>query len=139
MLLTYLINGLLVTLAVIVHYECLRLLSGLTPRLNLPHRLRVIVGVFGTLCAHVMEVWMFGIAMFWMIGTGDFGTLQGNFDGSLLDCVYFSFSTYTSVGYGDIEPTGDLRFLAGLEALTGLSLITWSASFMFIEMRRFWE
>ena len=29
---------------------------------------------------------------------------------------------------------GDVRFLAGLEALTGLVLITWSASFLFIEM-----
>jgi hypothetical protein len=82
---------------------------------------------------------MFGIAYFLMINYGDFGSLQGNFDGSLLDHVYFSFTTYTSLGIGDIEPIGDIRFLAGLEALTGLALITWSASFMFIEMRKFWE
>ena len=48
-------------------------------------------------------------------------------------------SNYTTVGYGDIEPQGSLRFLAGIEALTGLSLITWSASFMFMEMTQFWN
>lgn len=139
MIATYLINTLLITVAVVLHYEILRLLSLIIPRLQIEHRLRVIFGVFGTICAHIAEVWMFGIAFFLMIAEGGFGTLQGNFDGSLLDCVYFSFTTYTSLGLGDIEPLGDLRFLAGLEALTGLSLITWSASFMFLEMRKFWD
>ena len=74
-----------------------------------------------------------------MINNGDFGSLAGNFNGSLTDCVYFSFTNYTTVGYGDIEPFGSIRFLAGLEAITGLSLITWSASFMFMEMTQFWQ
>jgi|TARA_B110000263_G_scaffold166678_1_gene145111 hypothetical protein len=65
--------------------------------------------------------------------------LPGDFDGSLIDCVYFFFTNYTALGYGDIEPLGNIRFLAGLEALTGLSLITWSASFMFIEMKKIWK
>lgn len=139
MLVTLLINIVLVSLAVILHYEILRLLSASIPRLPMQHRLRVLVGVFGTISAHVAEVWLFGIAMFLMIANGSFGSLQGSFDGSLIDCVYFSFTTYTSLGFGDIEPEGALRFLVGVEALTGLSLITWSASFMFIEMSKFWD
>lgn len=103
------------------------------------HRVRVIIGVFGTICAHIIEVWIFGLAFYLMIVYGDFGTLEGMFDGSLTDSVYFSFMNYTTVGYGDIVPSGQLRFLAGMEAITGLSLITWSASFMFMEMIRFWE
>jgi hypothetical protein len=31
-----------------------------------------------------------------------------------------------------------LRHLTGIEALTGLVLITWSASFLFLEMQRYW-
>ena len=100
---------------------------------------RVIIGVFGTICAHIVEIWMFGAAFYFMVHYGDFGSLQGNFSGSLIDCVYFSFTNYTTVGYGDIAPLGALRFLAGVEGLTGLSLITWSASFMFMEMTKFWE
>jgi len=139
MFLNLLINTILISTAVVVHYEILHLLSSIIPKLDVQHRLRVIFGVFGTLVGHIIEIWMFGIAYFLMISYGDFGALQGNFDGSLLDSVYFSFTTYTSLGIGDIEPLGDIRFLAGLEALTGLALITWSASFMFIEMRKFWE
>ncbi|WP_341503903.1 ion channel [Gallaecimonas sp. GXIMD4217] len=139
MLYTILINSLLVSLAVLVHYEILRQLSLFVPRLTIRHRLRVLFGVFGALCAHVIEIWLFAFGYYFMVHVDGFGTLAGNFDHSLLDCSYFSFSTYTSLGLGDIAPLGNIRFLAGLEALTGLVLITWSASFMFIEMTKFWE
>lgn len=139
MIATLLINTLLVATVVVIHYEILRALSVVIPKLRIKNRIRVIIGVFGTICAHIVEVWLFGIAFFLMISYGDFGSLGGNFDGSLVDCVYFSFTNYTTVGYGDIEPFGNIRFLAGLEAITGLSLITWSASFMFMEMTQFWK
>ncbi len=139
MLNAFIINSLLIASAVGIHYEMLRLLSRIIPRLRIKRRLRVIFGVFGIICAHIIEVWMFGIATFFMLNYGDFGSLGGNFDGSLIDCVYFSFTNYTSLGYGDIVPYGSIRFLAGLEAITGLSLITWSASFMYLEMTKFWK
>lgn len=130
------IYALLVGVVVVAHYEMLRLLSRLIPRLGPRRRLRVVVGVFGAICAHIGEVWVFGAAIYLMVRHGGFGTLGGNFDGSLADCVYFSFTNYTTVGYGDIEPFGGIRFLSGLEAITGLSLITWSASFLFAEAGR---
>ena len=139
MLTAALVNFSLVAITVVIHYEMLRLLSIVIPRLRIKHRLRVLIGVFGTICAHVVEVCLFGLAFYWMARLGGFGELSGNFDGSLLDSIYFSFTNYTTLGYGDIEPQGSLRFLAGIEALTGLSLITWSASFMFMEMTQFWN
>lgn len=139
MFIAFVINCGLVATAVVIHYEMLRLLSVLIPRLQIKHRLRVLIGVFGTICAHVIEVCLFGLAFYWMIRAGGFGDLAGSFDGSLVDSIYFSFTNYTTVGYGDIEPLGTLRFLAGVEAITGLSLITWSASFMFMEMTQFWD
>ncbi|MBT7370542.1 MAG: two pore domain potassium channel family protein, partial [Gammaproteobacteria bacterium] len=36
-------------------------------------------------------------------------------------------------------PTGHLRFLSGLESLVGLVLIGWTASFIYVEMTRFWR
>ena len=59
--------------------------------------------------------------------------------GSIMDSVYFSFTVFSTVGFGDIEPTGNLRFLTGIESLTGLVLITWSASFLYFEMQRHWK
>ena len=98
----------------------------------------MVIGVLAALLAHVVEIWIFGLAYYWQQQSVRLGSLQGNFDGSLLDCVYFSFTTYSTVGYGDIEPVGHLRFTAGLESLTGLVLITWSASMLFLEMQRYW-
>ena len=129
----------LVATTVVIHYEVLRLLWVTIPRLRMKHRVRVVIGVFGTICGHIIEVCIFGLAFYLMTHYGDFGTLDGRFDGSLTDAIYFSFTNYTTVGYGDIEPSGQIRFLAGMEAITGLSLITWSASFMFMEMMKFWE
>jgi hypothetical protein len=67
------------------------------------------------------------------------GKLEGNTTDSFMDCIYFSLTSYTSLGFGDIAPTGWIRFLAGMEALTGLVLIAWTASFMFLEMQKHWK
>jgi hypothetical protein len=139
MLYAVFINCLVIALVVSVHYESLRGLSILIPRLPVPARRRTVVAVFGALIAHAIEVWIFGATYYWMVGEDSFGALENNFDGSLLDCVYFSFTCYTSLGFGDIEPVGLIRFTAGLESLVGLVLIGWTASFLYVEMTRFWR
>lgn len=139
MLISYVLNSLLIAVCVALHYEALSNLSRWLPRLISNHRLLVLIGVVGAMFAHVVEVWIFAGGFYLMIHLEGMGELQGNLNGNFLDCVYFSFTSYTTLGYGDIEPHGNIRFLAGLEALTGLVLITWSASFMFIEMQKYWK
>jgi hypothetical protein len=139
MLLALVINITLVILMVFIHYEALYQLAIKLPKLKLRPRYRVLVGVFAILTAHIIEIWLFAIAYFLMIQNAGLGSLTGNFDQSLLDCSYFSFTSYTTLGYGDIEPSGHIRFLAGLESLTGLVMITWSASFLFLEMEKYWR
>jgi len=139
MLMAYLVNIVIVGIAVLVHYEALYHLSKIIPKLRVKRRYHVVFGVFGAMIAHVFEIWLFAFVYYFLISSGQFGTLSGMFTDTLLDCVYFSFATYTSLGFGEIVPTGHLRFLAGLEVLTGLVLITWTASFMFIEMQKFWK
>ena len=139
MTLALIINIVLVSLAVLIHYEMLFRLSRIIPRLKMRHRFRVVIGIFGSLFAHIIEIWIFAIGYYLMIHSGKFGTLTGNISHTILDCAYFSFVTYTSLGIGDIVPEGNIRFVTGLEALTGLVLITWSASFLFIEMQKFWR
>lgn len=134
-----LINILLVTTTVIIHYECLIRLNLILPRMSIPHRFKTVIGVLGALVAHAIEVWIFALGYYLMNKSDDLGHLTGQFDGSFLDSVYFSFTCFTTLGLGDIVPTGHLKYLTGLEALTGLVLITWSASFLFIEMQKYWE
>lgn len=133
------LNTAVVTLAVLIHYECLLRLNAWMPRLGLWHRFRIGLGVLGALAAHALEIWCFAVAYFSLVRTGRYGTLVGTFDGTLLDCAYFSFVTFTTIGFGDIEPIGALKFLTGLEGLTGLVLISWTASFLFLEMQRYWK
>lgn len=134
------INLLLIGIVVVIHYEFLYRFTILMPRMKVRHRFRILIGVFVALTAHSVEVWIFATSYYLMHHAEDFfGHLQGNFEGSLLDCVYFSFTTYTTLGTGDIEPIGDLRYLTGLESLAGLVLITWTASFLYLEMTRYWE
>lgn len=135
----YIVNMLVIALAVVIHYEFLYRITVIMPRLNIRHRFRIVLGVFLALTAHAAEVWIFGISYYFMNKSETWGDLTGNFDGSLLDCVYFSFTIFTTLGFGDIVPIGDLRFLTGLESLTGLVLITWTASFLYLEMSRYWD
>ena len=139
MLLEFLVNSTIMAFAVLIHYEVLHQLSSILPRIHVTHHFKVIIGVFGALIAHLMEIWLFAFAYFLMINSNEWGSLEGNFTGTLFDCVYYSFITYTTLGFGDIIPQGPVRFLTGIEALTGLVLITWSASFLYIEMRKFWD
>ena len=134
----FLINCLVVATAVLVHYEFLFRLSSVIPKMQIKHRYKIVFGVFGALVAHAVEIWLFALAYYLMHKAEGWGELTGNFNGGLMDCVYFSFTVFSTVGFGDIVPIGDLRYLTGIESLTGLVLITWSASFLFFEMQRYW-
>jgi len=123
---------------VLVHYEALSWLARLMPVAWLPRRMRIMIAICGMLIAHVVEVWIFGLAYWWLDRSPSLGLLRGTFEEGALDFVYFSVMTYTTVGFGDILPNGAIRILAGTEALVGLALITWSASFTFLEMQRDW-
>ncbi len=126
-------------MAILIHYEVLFKLSNLIPRFTIRYHFRVVIALFGAMFAHVFEIWLFAIGYYIAINSKNLGSFSGNFTGSFMDCGYFSFTTYTSLGYGDIEPHGHIRFLAGLESLVGLVLIGWTASFMYIEMQKFWN
>ncbi|MDX1734582.1 MAG: ion channel, partial [Halioglobus sp.] len=110
----YIVNLTVIGIAVMIHYEFLHRITLLLPNMHLRHRFRIVLGVFLALTAHAAEVWIFAIAFYFMHHAEGWGYLTGNFEGTLLDCVYFSFTSYTTLGTGDIEPWGDLRFLAGL-------------------------
>ena len=56
--------------------------------------------------------------------------------GNFGDALYLSMVNLTSLGYGDIVPTGDLlRFLGPLETLIGLGLLTASISWILLLYR----
>ena len=139
------VNGLVVamtvvtvSLCVLLHYEALNLLSRRLAHLEGRHRRRVVVAISGLLAVHIAEIWIFGLSYALLLGVPAAGIAHG-VDGSLLDFVYLSAMTFSTVGSADVYLVGPVRFLSGTEALAGLVLITWSASFTFLEMQRFWR
>ncbi|UAW97691.1 two pore domain potassium channel family protein [Halopseudomonas nanhaiensis] len=140
---TYLVVALataLITIAAIVfHYEVAYRLGAITRWSGLRPRLRILLLFFGLLIAHVIEIWMFGVGAWLLAEFGQNSGISEMQQPGLLDFVYLSAATYTTVGYGDLSPGGHLRFLFGTEALAGLMLITWSASLTFVEMQNHWR
>ena len=130
---------LIVVLAVLLHYEASAVLSRFVGATRMRQRPRMLVLIFGLMLAHVAEIWLFAVGAWLLLGVGGTGRLAGPHGTALLDVVYVSATTFTTLGYGDFVPVGHLRFLFGMEALTGLVLVTWSASLTFLEMQRHWE
>lgn len=129
-----------VALATLVHYEGLVLMSRwLYQRKQGERRRKVLYGIFGVLALHVAEIWIFGAAVWGLLQFENTGSVAGAHGLGILDAVYMAAVTYTTVGFGDLAPVGPIRFLAGTMALTGFVLITWSASFTYLEMTRDWR
>ena len=125
--------------AIVVHYEALERFNRLLPRLAMPPRTRVLVLMVGLLMTHTLEIWIFGTVLFVVTQWPELGLVAGVTELHLLDAVYLSTVTYTTVGYGDLTPQGPLRLLLGVESLSGFLLVTWSASFTYLEMQRDWR
>ncbi|MDE1997662.1 MAG: two pore domain potassium channel family protein [Burkholderiales bacterium] len=128
----------LVLISTVLHYEVLRGLHGGLPGLCIPHRAKLLVVMFATFLTHATQMALYGGAFYSLVRWLGAGTLDGSAGFSLSTCMYFSAETYTSLGFGDLTPVGPVRLLAGVEALNGLLLIGWSASFIHIAMQRFW-
>lgn len=127
-----------VATAVLVHYEGLILASRGLARLGGQRRAKVLYGIGCVIGLHVAEIWIFGLTLWSLLHWPEAGSLGAQFP-HLFDAIYFSAATFTTVGYGDLAPVGPVRFLCGTEALTGFVLITWSASFTYLEMEQFWR
>lgn len=122
-----------------IHYETIRLLVRVLHR-KTDRRSRpvLVVTVLILLVVHLLEAAIFAFAyrLVFLIHPEEPSLLIGPYDHSFGDTLYFSLSVYTTVGFGDIAPLGPVRLLVGIEALAGLVLITWSASFTFLIMQR---
>jgi len=129
-----------VSIIIAMHYEVLRNCIRFLPAVTQRRRRRVIILILVIMLTHAAEIWVFGIAFSVLLQWDTFGTIAGEAQiSSVLDYVYYSAMVYTTVGFGDLVPTGPIRFMTGMEALTGLVMITWSASFTFLEMQRDWR
>ena len=128
-------------MVVVIHYEgVLWLARRYATREPKRDRRAMLKIIFALLGLHIVEIWCYGLAYWVLARMPDTGFVHGEHGmDRVFDAIYFSAATYSTVGFGDLSPVGALRLLAGLEAVTGLLLITWSASFTYFEMSRLWS
>jgi hypothetical protein len=81
------------------------------------HLVLAMVAVTGTLAiAHVIEIalWAFAMEMVGGVNPGD--------------GLYFAFTSYTTLGYGDVLGTPGWRLLGPFSAMNGILLFGWSTA-----------
>jgi len=131
---------LLTLMTVLIHQECLiGIKNHLLNSVMRPQRWVVGATVLLMLFAHAIEISLFAIGYLLVTDFFSVGHLAGENSDGFEALLYFSFSSYTTLGIGDLYPTGAIRLMSGLEGLLGLLMIGWSASFLYLEMRTLWS
>lgn len=119
----------------LVHVRAMNFVMTATKRAPFAQPSRLLFALYTLAIAHIVEAGLYALGFSFgeIIGLGGFA--QENVD-TFMDVFYFSVVNYSSLGLGDIYPTGHLRFLAGVEALNGFLLISCSASTIFLVVTR---
>ena len=82
------------------------------------------------LALHVIEIMIWAFA-YLGIAAEDLQNLE--------QAAYFSFVTFTTLGYGDITLSEGFRLLSGIEALNGIFLVGWTTAMLFSLVQRLWQ
>ena len=80
---------------------------------------------------HSAEITLWAVAYHHLLPPGQLQTFEG--------ALYFSFVTFTTLGYGDITLGEGWRLLSGIEALNGLLLVGWTTALLFAIVQRSWK
>jgi hypothetical protein len=137
MLFSILITLFLMLTVITFRYWVISQLIRLLPDKDKPHShfRRSLSVLILLVSAHVAEIiWFAGgfyLSSRWL-QLGELGESVGN---EFMDFFYHSAVTYSSLGLSEM-PTGHLRFMTAMESLTGIIILTWSATFFYSVMDR---
>jgi len=79
----------------------------------------IVLVVLGLFFAHSVEIWLYA-ALYEVLGV--FHTFE--------TALYFSTSTFTTVGFGEVVAGPRWRLLTAIESANGFILIGWSTAFL---------
>ncbi len=123
-----LLSSLMAILTVAIHMVGLMVLMGFlrarSSHLH-PHRspmrqaVFIMLVILGLFVIHAVEIFAYAQLYIWL---GEFQTLE--------EALYFSTSTFTTLGMGDVVIESQWRLIAAIEGFNGFLLIGWSTAFL---------
>ena len=94
--------------------------------------MRVLSTTVLTLIAlHTIQIAMWAVAYLVLVEVSELTTFES--------ALYFSFVTFTTLGYGDITLSEPWRVMSGIQALNGILLVGWTTAFLFAVVQRSWK
>lgn len=90
----------------------------------------LIGAVFVIGSAIMVDIWLWTILLYFLDPTV-LTTIE--------DALYFTTSTFTTVGYGDVVLGKDWRLLAATTSINGMILFGWSTAFIFEIMAKLYQ
>ena len=80
---------------------------------------------------HVSEILLWALGYAWLADVPQLGDAE--------ETVYFSFITFTTVGFGDVVIDKFWRLMAGIQALNGIMLLGWSTAVLMAMAQKIWQ
>lgn len=80
---------------------------------------------------HALEIVLWAGAYQALLPAGELASFE--------EAAYFSFVTFTTLGYGEITLSQGWRLLSGIEALNGILLVGWSTAMIFAVVQKIWR
>lgn len=80
---------------------------------------------------HTIQIAIWAVAYLFMVELSELPTFE--------TALYFSFVTFTTLGYGDITLAAPWRIMSGIQALSGILLVGWTTAFLFAVVQRSWK
>jgi voltage-gated potassium channel len=80
---------------------------------------------------HTLEIVIWAAAYLALVPVNELASFE--------EAAYFSFVTFTTLGYGDITLSEGFRLLSGIEALNGIILVGWTTAMIFSVVQHIWQ
>jgi hypothetical protein len=118
-------GAVLIGVTVLIHAVCLEgiITAWRAVSIEIEVRWRAIalsLTIIGIFAAHVIEICVWTIFYFFV---EEIQTWES--------ALYFSTTSFTTVGYGDLTLSEEWRLLGSIEAINGMILFGWSTAFIF--------
>ena len=132
-------SAVLIIITIFIHYEAFRLISWALPRNRIPPRPLIVAVMFGIAVAHTVEIVVYAVAYYYLENRFGLGGFSEKFVPTYTNYFHYSAVSFTTLGLSTFHATGPLKIISDMEGLNGFLLITWSATFGYTAVGRFWE